>query len=298
MKKNMMTAAAMMMVAFALTACGNENRAASPVQDDLLSVQVVSTETTVTSAATSYIFSTEAVSETATELQTEAVQTVSSAAKRTAAKKTVTETKANDKAVKKTETPAKQEKTVQKTQNAPAEEQHDFSLPAEALKELAKWMIEAYCYVNDSFCYGCSLPVEDEAVTVKIEGCDWDARYHKVTVPNEDEVKDLEDVKWMIGQVLTGSAYDEAVKVATGGEHPIYTEFDGELYILELGKGTLFGDWLWDTLTISNVTDKSFTANIQMRSYGDQIENCSFDFVDAAIGAPNDYRISRFSYSE
>ena len=130
---------------------------------------------------------------------------------------------------------------------------------------------------------------------VKIDGVEWDARYRKISVPNQYEIDSIDDLKWQIGQVLTGKEYDDAVKIALDGEFaPIFKEFDGELYLAEIGKGTLYGDWLWDTMTISNVTDKGFTAELQMKSYGDMIGRCSFDFTDVALGAPLDFRVSNY----
>ena len=307
MKKNMMAAAALMMAAIALTACGQKEQAASPAADNLMNVEVISTEAAVSETARSSAFVSETVTEAAAELTAETVLATASSAKQTeakqqtAAKKSAAKTEKKQTAEKQTET-VKAGSTEQKTeavqkanQNTPSAVEQLRSMTDEERKETAKAMIECYCYVTDRLIYGDPLPVEDDVKIVKIDGVEWDARYHKISVPNQYEIDSIDDLKWQIGQVLTGKEYDDAVKIALDGEFaPIFKEFDGELYLAEIGKGTLYGDWLWDTMTISNVTDKGFTAEIQMKSYGDMIGRCSFDFTDAALGAPLDFRVSNY----
>ena len=309
MKKNMMTAAALMMAAIALTACGKEEQTASPAAENLMNVEVISTEATAAETAISSDFMSsavsEAVTEAMTELQTEAAQTVASSAQKAAVKKQVTEKKTTVKTEKKqseTKKTENQDTAEQKSesakeakQNTPAEEPQIRPLTDDEHKEIAKSMIESYCYVTDRLIFGEPLPTDDEVKTVRIEGKEYDVRYRKITVPNQYGIASTEDLKWQIGQVLTGNEYDKAVNTVMEGTcDPIFSEFDGELYLAEIGKGTLYGDWLWDTMTISNVTDKGFTAELQMRSYGDMINRCSFEFTDVALGAPFDFRVSNY----
>lgn len=302
MKKNMMTAAALMMAAIALTACGQKEQAASPAVDNLMNVEVISTEAIVSETARSSVFASETVTEAAAELTAETALTTASSAKQTEAKQqTAAKNEKKQPAETQTETvkagstEQKTEAAKKATQNTPSEAQQIRSMTDEERKETAKAMIECYCYVTDRLIYGDPLPTEDDVKIVKIDGVEWDARYRKISVPNQYEIDSIDDLKWQIGQVLTGKEYDDAVKIALDGEFaPIFKEFDGELYLAEIGKGTLYGDWLWDTMTISNVTDKGFTAEIQMKSYGDMISRCSFDFTDVALGAPLDFRVSNY----
>lgn len=302
MKKNMMTAAALMMAAIALTACGQKEQVASPAADNLMNVEVISTGTTVSETARSSAFMSETVTEAAAERTAETVLTTASSAKQTEAKQQTAAKKSAAKAEKKQpetvqvgSTEQKTEAAEKATQNTPSEAQQLRAMTDEERKETAKAMIECYCYVTDRLIYGDPLPIEDDVKIVKIDGVEWDARYHKITVPNQYEIDSIDDLKWQIGQVLTGKEYDDAVKIALDGEFaPIFKEFDGELYLAEIGKGTLYGDWLWDTMTISNVTDKGFTAELRMKSYGDMISRCRFDFTDVALGAPLDFRVSNY----
>lgn len=290
MKKYMMTAAALMMAAISLTACGGANRAETEAEAGAaLPVAAASSVTESTAAslpeatATYSDFASEAVTSAATEL------TAASTAKQT-------ETKKQTASARKT-APAKQASVQKPAEQASAPAQQNTPAdPNEALWrftdadriETAKSLIQNYIEANDNLCYGVTLVSGGAPVVIDRNG--HKAEYFKVSVPNEQGIESLDDLRFALSQGLTGKAYEQALETATGGDLPIYREFDGELYLLSLGKGTLYGEVLWDTLTLCNISDKTFSATVRMSDCGN---TCTyrFDFVDVSRGCPLDYMI-------
>lgn len=294
MKKYMMTAAALMMAAISLTACCGANRAETEAgAGAALPVAAASSVTESTAAslpettATYSDFESEAVTSAATEL------TAASTAKQTETKQQ-TETKKQTASARKT-APAKQASVQKPAEQASAPAQQNTPAdPNEALWrftdadriETAKSLIQNYIEANDNLCYGVTLVSGGAPVVIDRNG--HKAEYFKVSVPNEQGIESLDDLRFALSQGLTGKAYERALETATGGDLPIYREFDGELYLLSLGKGTLYGEVLWDTLTLCNVSDKTFSATVRMSDCGSTY-TYRFDFVDVSRGCPLDY---------
>ena len=168
------------------------------------------------------------------------------------------------------------------------------SLTEEKRKEFAEDLINRYCEVYEGYAYGGLLSVDTNDVKEVQEPTnpDYKHRYDRVTSMNS-----VAEVRQKFAEVVSGQEYDNLIVIIEGAEGsdfqvPIYREFDGKLYLLELGKGAKFLEWLWDTLTIINVTETGYSASVKHVTYGGYVEIFYFDFTDTKDGSENSFRIS------
>ena len=169
--------------------------------------------------------------------------------------------------------------------------------PADTLTEeqcitYAKYLLDRYIRVYEDYACGSAVVVDsNDQKTVPSGNPDYPSRYDRVT-----SVATADDLRKIFAEVVAGSEYDYFNKLAFGDNVygvQLYREFDGKLYVAEVGKGGEFFGWMWDTLKISNITADSFTATVSQTEFNNEIRTFTFDFVDTKEGTGNSFRISK-----
>ena len=126
---------------------------------------------------------------------------------------------------------------------------------------------------------------------------DGDAKYIYVRVLDDPEAtdfkSDLSDIRTWFDSVCTGDIYDNYKSLCyEDGDYatPVFKEFDGQLYQLMGGRGTIFN--YCAPPTISNVTKDSFDINVKCCEPGYSI----FPLTVTAVRDGNLWKVSSFKY--
>lgn len=161
-------------------------------------------------------------------------------------------------------------------------------IDTEALKKIAKPIIDRCIEIYDGEMYG-SLADLESADTKNEVTETFTYIYHSL---KDDSIKSLEDIKARFAETLCGEAYENAVESAMGDSFACYKVFDGKVYGFELGRGAAFGKFDWDTLEILNAEENSFTVSVMHEQYGMKAPYC-FLFRNEGSG----WRICKLSNS-
>ena len=171
------------------------------------------------------------------------------------------------------------------------------SMTEEQRKALAKELIRNYCYSVESLAYGSSdnLDISDmrEVAEANAFGGTDQIQYARVK-----GMHSIAEIRQEMQKHVTGAAYEELISFMEGragscAGKPVYREFDGKLYSNIMGKGAEFMGWLWDTMTVEQITENGFTVTVKEESYGGDIIIHRFECTDLQDGTDHSFRVSR-----
>ena len=132
------------------------------------------------------------------------------------------------------------------------------------LKADMKALILKYCELYDGL--GAGTIDTDTNTVIKNPGRGVsEAIYSLVTDPKYQSVSDIqaEFAKYASGDAL--KELNSLVFSEDGTD--IYKDIDGKLYVLQCGRGGMFGEFHWDEMTLTDVKYNSLTVNVPERQY-------------------------------
>ncbi len=179
------------------------------------------------------------------------------------------------------ETSAVTETTDAVTETTATESQQVTPVTDEApLIALTYKLLQEYEVIDGVCAFGLSADINT------IYETDDNTVYNLVTDGNFEKIDDL---KQFFGKTVTGDAKAEIEKSVFEGEHPIYIEHDGHLYMLNGGRGSGFG-FQKDTIKVYDITNDGFKATLKNNQYGAQIT----DVYVTIVKIDGEYLISSF----
>lgn len=184
---------------------------------------------------------------------------------------TVTE---ETKAVKETAASEKEtEKQITSEPGNSAETKDDIN--TEELKNTAYELFKKY---NQIDCLMASAVKQDRSETI-VDG--KNRTYNRVT---DENFTCVDDIRNYISGCLTGKAKaetDDILDLDGAKALPMYMDVDGQLYCLDGGRGCGF-DFVKDSVTISDVSDTSFSARITSNNIaaGEMFLSAQFELKD------------------